>query len=219
MEIHVLEQIPSQFSRFMAELRDVEIQKDPMRFRANLHRIGQVFAYEISKELAYETRSVQTPLGEKIMRLPAEEPVVASILRAGLPLHQGILSVFDRAGCAFISAYRKHDETGTFNIKMEYVSCPDIEGKTLILCDPMLATGASMKICLQALLEYGQPAHIHLVSAIASQEGMDYIEKNVPYSHCSLWIGSVDEEMTAQSYIVPGLGDAGDLAFGPKMQS
>ncbi len=218
METHVLEQIPSQFARFMAELRDVEIQKDPMRFRTNLHRIGQIFAYEISKELPYETKVVQTPLGEKIMSVPAQEPVVACILRAGLPLHEGILSFFDRAGSAFISAYRKHDEDGHFEIKMEYLSCPDLEGKTLILCDPMLATGSSMKVCYQGLLEYGRPAHTHIVSVIAAQEGVDYVQENLSSSGCTLWVGSVDEELTAQSYIVPGLGDAGDLAYGKKLQ-
>lgn len=203
----------------MAELRDAEIQKDPLRFRENLRRIGQIFAYEISKELSYETRCIQTPLGEKVMAVPAEEPVVASILRAGLPLHEGILSFFDRAGNAFISAYRKHDETGAFRVKMDYVSCPDLYEKTVILCDPMLATGASMDVCYHALTEFGKPKYVHLVSIIAAQEGIDYLQKHLPYNNCTLWIGSVDEELTAQSYIVPGLGDAGDLAFGEKLQN
>lgn len=219
MEIRILDQEPSQFARYMAELRDVQIQKDPMRFRENLRRIGRIFAYEISKEFHYANTCIQTPLGEKVMQVPDEEPVVASILRAGLPLHEGVLSVFDRAGNAFISAYRKHDETGAFQIKMDYVSCPDLKDKTLILCDPMLATGSSMSICYQGLTEYGKPRHTHLVSIIAAQEGVDYLQKHLPYNDCTLWIGSLDEELTAQSYIVPGLGDAGDLAFGMKLQA
>ncbi len=219
MEIKILDNCPSWFNRFMSELRDKDIQKDSMRFRENLRRIGQIFAYEISKNLAYRLQTVSTPLGEKPMQLPVEDPVIASILRAGLPLHQGVLSFFDRAENAFISAYRKHDETGAFRIKMDYVSCPDLQDKTLILCDPMLATGASMDVCYHGLLDYGTPVHTHLVSVIAAQEGIDYLQKHLPYDNCTLWVGSVDEELTAQSYIVPGLGDAGDLAFGCKLQN
>lgn len=219
MEIKLLEERNSWFLRFMSELRDREIQCDPMRFRENLRRIGQIFAYEISKEMEYQLQTVQTPLGEKAMNLPVEDPVVASILRAGLPLHEGVLSFFDRAGNAFISAYRKHDETGAFQIKMDYVSCPDLENRTLILCDPMLATGSSMAICYRSLLDYGKPKHVHLVSVIAAAEGIEYLQKQIPSGNCTLWIGSVDEELTAQSYIVPGLGDAGDLAFGCKLQN
>lgn len=219
MEINILDKRNSWFLRFMSELRDRDIQQDPMRFRENLRRIGSIFAYEISKELPYRLETVQTPLGEAVMNLPVEEPVVASILRAGLPLHEGILSFFDRAGNAFISAYRKHDETGAFQIKMDYVSCPDLEGKNLILCDPMLATGSSMAVCYKALLEYGKPAHTHLVSVIVAGEGLDYLKKQISSDDCTLWVGSVDEELTAQSYIVPGLGDAGDLAFGCKLQN
>ncbi len=219
MEIKLLEERNSWFLRFMSELRDREIQRDPMRFRENLRRIGQIFAYEISKEMEYQLQTVQTPLGEKAMNLPVEDPVVASILRAGLPLHEGVLAFFDRAGNAFISAYRKHDETGAFQIKMDYVSCPDLEGRTLILCDPMLATGSSMAICYRSLLDYGRPKHVHLVSVIAAAEGVEYLQKQIPSDNCTLWIGSVDEELTAQSYIVPGLGDAGDLAFGCKLQN
>lgn len=219
MEIKLLEERNSWFLRFMSELRDREIQRDSMRFRENLRRIGQIFAYEISKEMDYQLQTVQTPLGEKAMNLPVEDPVVASILRAGLPLHEGFLSFFDRAGNAFISAYRKHDETGAFQIKMDYVSCPDLENRTLILCDPMLATGSSMAICYRSLLDYGKPKHVHLVSVIAAAEGVEYLQKQIPSDNCTLWIGSVDEELTAQSYIVPGLGDAGDLAFGCKLQN
>ncbi|MDE6494423.1 MAG: uracil phosphoribosyltransferase [Bacteroidales bacterium] len=219
MEIKILDSRPSWFNRFMSELRDKDIQKDSMRFRENLRRIGQIFAYEISKQLAYGPKMVTTPLGEKNMQVPVEDPVIASILRAGLPLHEGVLSFFDRAENAFISAYRKHDETGAFRIKMDYVSCPDLQDKTLILCDPMLATGSSMDVCYHGLLDYGTPAHTHLVSVIAAQEGLDYLQKHLPYENCTLWVGSVDEELTAQSYIVPGLGDAGDLAFGCKLQN
>lgn len=219
MKIKILDETNSWFLRFMSELRDQEIQQDPLRFRENLRRIGQIFAYEISKEFPYQLQTVQTPLGEKAMNLPMENPVVASILRAGLPLHEGVLSFFDRADNAFISAYRKHDETGAFQIKMDYVSCPDLQDKTLILCDPMLATGASMEICYKALMDYGTPKHTHLVAIIAAAEGIDYLSKHIHSEHCTLWVGSVDEELTAQSYIVPGLGDAGDLAFGRKLQN
>lgn len=218
MEIKILDQKPSQFLRFMAELRDERIQKDSMRFRENLRRIGRIFAFEISKELPFHEITVSTPLGEKVMQAPAQEPVIASILRAGLPLHEGLLSVFDRAENGFISAYRKHDETGTFQIKMDYVSCPDLEDKTLILCDPMLATGSSMAVCHDALQEYGKPRFTHFVSVIASQKGVDYLRQKFGHRDCTLWVGSIDPELTSKSYIVPGLGDAGDLAFGEKLQ-
>ncbi|MEG2666726.1 MAG: uracil phosphoribosyltransferase, partial [Bacteroidales bacterium] len=204
------------FNQFIAELREETIQKDSMRFRRNLQRIGEIFAYEISKELNYKTDIINTPLGNKAMELPTEQPIIASILRAGIPLHEGLLSYFDKASNAFISAYRTHDETGAFSIKLGYVSCPDLSNKTLILCDPMLATGSSMEICYRSLIERGTPAHTHLVSIIAAQEGIDYLQKHLPSKNYTLWVGAIDEELTAQSYIVPGLGDAGDLAFGSK---
>lgn len=218
MEIKNLGAGNSLLNRFVSELRDAEVQKDTMRFRCNVARIGEIFAYEISKELVYRKFSIETPLGTKVMDLDIEDIVVVSILRAGLPLHEGVLSFFDRASNGFISAYRKHDETGTFNIQLGYASCPNLEGKTLILCDPMLATGASMEICYNSLLEYGKPSHTHIVSVIAAQEGLNHLKRVLNYKNIDVWIAALDEELTAQSYIVPGLGDAGDLAYGPKLQ-
>lgn len=200
----------------LAELRDVSIQQDPMRFRFNLERIAELMAYEISKTLAYQKTEVQTPLGSTEVMCYAEQPVVASIMRAGLPMHQGLLRIFDRAPNAFVSAYRKHHKDGTFEINLEYVSCPSLEGKTLIICDPMLATGASMAMTVQALEAFGKPKMVHLVTAIAAADGVDYVKRKLPKAQ--LWVGAIDEELTAKSYIVPGLGDAGDLAFGEKLQ-
>jgi len=204
------------FDQFLRELRDVDIQKDRMRFRRNLERIGELMAYEISKELDWQTRPVTTPLGEAQVPVLSQQPVVASILRAGLPMHQGVLNYFDHADNCFISAYRmNHREDGTFDIKVEYLSSPSVEGRTVILCDPMLATGGSMVLAHRALLRRGSPAHVHVVSAIASTEGVEHCKRHLP-RNCTLWIAGLDEELTAQAYIVPGLGDAGDLAFGTK---
>jgi uracil phosphoribosyltransferase len=207
---------PSVANQFLAELRDVQVQTDRMRFRRNLERLGEVLAYEISKTLSYETREVETPLGMATMQLPASRVVLATILRAGLPLHQGMLSFFDQAGSAFISAYRKHHKDGSFEISMEYVSCPELDGCTLIVIDPMMATGASMDVTLKALLENGTPEKIHIVSAVASSHALESIRRLHPDT--SVWIGAEDEELTARSYIVPGLGDAGDLCYGEKLQ-
>lgn len=204
------------FNQFVAELRDVTVQKDSMRFRRNLERIGEVAAYEISKRLTYETKNITTPLGEAHMQLIKQQPVVATILRAGLPLHQGVLNYFDKAENAFISAFRKHHKDGTFDIQLEYVAAPDINNKILILTDPMLATGSSLVMVYKALLQRGTPSHTHIVSAIASAEGVEYLKKHLPLN-VTIWCGAIDEELTAQSYIVPGLGDAGDLAFGEKL--
>ena len=187
-----------------------------MRFRRNLERLGEVIAYEISKTLQYETKEVETPLGVANIPLPAQEVVLGTILRAGLPFHQGFLNYFDDAGSAFISAYRKHHKDGSFDIELEYVSCPDLTDKVLIMVDPMLATGASMNIALQKIKTNGQPSAIHAVTAIASRQGLNYVKRNNPDTH--IWMGALDEELTAKSYIVPGLGDAGDLAYGPKLQ-
>jgi len=203
-------------SRFIFELRSIEIQKDSMRFRRNLERIGEIFAYEISKELQYETVAVQTPLGIADMALPSDQIVVASILRAGLPMHQGFLNYYDNSENAFISAYRKYSKDGTFNIQFEHLSCPAIGGKVLILADPMLATGASMVLAYKALIEKGKPKHTHIVSIIASKEGVEFTRKNLLNKNVTLWLGAVDDELTVKSYIVPGLGDAGDLAYGGK---
>ena len=198
-------------NKFVAELRDVNIQQDSMRFRRNLERLGEVMAYEISKTLIYKTKNIETPLGIAKTKLSDQ-----SIVRAGLPFHQGLLNYFDGAGNAFISAYRKHHKDGTFEIEMEYVSCPDLTDKVLILSDPMLATGASMNITLQELKNFGEPAKVHVVTAIASKLGLDYLKRNNPGVH--FWLGALDDELTAKSYIVPGLGDAGDLAYGAKAQ-
>jgi len=196
-------------------LRDVNVQNDRQRFRRNLERIGEIAAYEISRTMRYEERDFTTPLGVSSMQVHAEEPVIATILRAGLPLHQGILNYFDQADNAFISAYRKHHKDGSFEISLEYVAAPSLDGRVVILTDPMLATGQSMVMTYKAMLEKGVPAHTHVVSVIASKLGVDYVKKHLS-ENITLWIGAVDEELTAQSYIVPGLGDAGDLAYGEK---
>lgn len=203
-------------NQFVGELRDVNIQKDRMRFRRNLERVGEVLAYEISKTLDYKEKEVETPLGIAKVQVPAEKIVLGTILRAGLPLHQGLLNVFDQADNAFISAYRKHHKDGSFEINMEYVSCPDLSDTILILADPMLATGASMSIAIDGLAQYGKPKQIHVVTAIASDNGVKHIRRLFPKA--KIWAGAIDEELTAKSYIVPGLGDAGDLCYGEKMQ-
>ncbi|MFN5324475.1 MAG: uracil phosphoribosyltransferase [Bacteroidota bacterium] len=213
--VRILSEQNSIISRFIAELRDVNVQNDRQRFRRNLERIGEIAAYEISRTMRYEERDFTTPLGVSSMQVHAEEPVIATILRAGLPLHQGILNYFDQADNAFISAYRKHHKDGSFEISLEYVAAPSLDGRVVILTDPMLATGQSMVMTYKAMLEKGVPAHTHVVSVIASKLGVDYVKKHLS-ENITLWIGAVDEELTAQSYIVPGLGDAGDLAYGEK---
>jgi uracil phosphoribosyltransferase len=202
---------------FVSELRNVEIQHDRMRFRRNLERIGEVAAYEISKHLAHQQVETPTPLGTSQCKLLAEQPVLATILRAGLPLHQGLLNYFDRADNAFISAYRKHHPDGSFEISMEYVSSPDLEDRILIISDPMIATGASLVKTIQFLREEGKPKEVHIVCAIACTVGIEYVHRNEP--NVKIWCGAIDEELTAKSYIVPGLGDAGDLAYGTKQQA
>jgi uracil phosphoribosyltransferase len=201
---------------FIAELRDIGIQKDSMRFRRNLERIGEIFAYEISKTFKYEKKSIKTPLGESEMMLPVNEIVLGAIMRAGLPLHNGLLSFFDHAQNAFISAFRKYHKDGSFDIQFGYLSSPSIENKTLILSDPMLATGSSMVLAYKSMLERGQPSHTHIVSVVASKEGVEYLKRNLPEKDFTLWLGGIDDELTAKAFIVPGLGDAGDLAYGPK---
>ena len=215
--IHNLSHRHSIFNQFIAEIRDAEVQKDPMRFRRNLERIGEVFAYEISKTLSYVEEETTTPLGIAITRQLTEQPVIAGILRAGLPLHNGLLNYFDRAQNAFISAYRRHHKNNTFEIMLEYIACPDLNDKTVILCDPMLASGSSIVLAYKALLTKGTPRHIHIVTAIASSQGIDHVRASLPDANFTLWCGDVDEELTAQAYIVPGLGDAGDLAYGDKL--
>ncbi len=201
---------------FLAELRDNTIQKDSMRFRRNLERIGEILAYEISKTLIYKPTEVETPMGIAKVDLPAERVVLATIMRAGLPLHQGFLNYFDKSQNAFLSAYRKHHKDGTFEIKLDYISCPNLDDCHLIIADPMLATGASMDVGIKALLEYGTPKQLHIASVVCSTHGYNYIKRLYP--DAQFWLGAIDEELTAKSYIVPGLGDAGDLAFGSKLQ-
>lgn len=201
----------------MLELRDTTIQQDPLRFRRNLDRIGEIMAYEISKTLDYETVEVTTPLGTAPCQQPADKVVLATILRAGLPFHHGFLSYFDRAENAFVSAYRRYKEKGdSFDVLVEYLASPSIEGKVLVLVDPMLATGSSMELAYKAMLTKGNPARIHVASVIASQKGVDYVKQHFPAERTTLWVGAIDREVNAHSYIVPGLGDAGDLAYGEK---
>lgn len=199
---------------FIAELRDEQIQKDAMRFRKNMERLGAFFAYEISKTLKYKQVDTQTPLGIATSSVLAQQPVLATILRAGLPMHQGLLSVFDQAESAFITAYRKTKKNGDFIIQMEHISAPDLEGKTVILADPMLATGLSIVLCAKELINAYKIEKLHIVCAIASAEGVKHVRANLPKA--DLWLGAIDDEMTSKSYIVPGLGDAGDLAYGVK---
>lgn len=206
----------SVFNQFVAELRDVQVQKDSMRFRRNLERTGEIAAYEISRRFDYATKEIQTPLGIATVSVPSDQVVVASIMRAGLPLHQGFLNYFDKAGNAFISAYRHYDKDGSFEIKFEYISSPEITDKVVVLVDPMLASGASMVIAYKALLEKGRPKHTHIFSIIASCEGIAHVKKSLSMKNVTLWVGAIDDELTVKSFIVPGLGDAGDLAFGGK---
>ncbi len=208
----------SLLNHWVAELRDVHVQNDRMRFRRNIERIGEVAAYELSKTLQYKTVEVTTPLGIAPTQLLTEQPVLATILRAGLPLHQGMLNYFDKADNAFISAYRKHHPDGSFEISLEYLSCPNLNGRVLILCDPMLATGASLVETIQAIQKTYTPAQIHIVVTIASQKGIEHVEKELG-ADTPIWCAAIDPVLNDKSYIVPGLGDAGDLAFGTKMQS
>lgn len=202
-------------SSWIGELRSVEIQTDRMRFRRNLERIAEVAAYEISQELEWEDVDIQTPLGIATCKQLKEQPVLATILRAGLPMHDGMLNFFDKADNAFISAYRKHRHDGTFDISLEYMSCPPLAGRTIIITDPMLATGASLVKSIQYMKNEGEPAKVHIVAAIACTSGIEYIKLEHP--EVKIWCGEIDDELTAKGYIVPGLGDAGDLAFGLKV--
>lgn len=218
MKVINLSETNSVLNNFVAQMRDKVIQKDPLRFRHNLERLGQIFAYEISKTMEYTTKEVVTPLGIAQMNVPAEQVVVSTILRAGLPLHSGILDFFDDAQNAFVAAYRKYNKGGGFEIKIEYCTTPPLDGKTLILADTMLATGSSLEIAINTLKEKGAPAKIHLVCPIASQYAVDYLKKVfMDEDNMTLWTAAVDEELTTHSYIVPGLGDAGDLAYGEKL--
>lgn len=214
--LYNLSETNSLAEQFVAELRDVTIQNDRMRFRRNMERLGEIFAYEISKRLDWIDTEVTTPLGIARSKALKEQPVLATILRAGIPLHQGLLNFFDRADNAFIAAYRKHNKDGSFFINLGYLTSPPLAGRVVILSDPMLATGASLVLTIQELLKEGAPKHIHIVTAIASTIGIAHVKTNL--SNVTIWTGAVDNELTAKAYIVPGLGDAGDLAFGEKMQ-
>ncbi|HBL75883.1 MAG: uracil phosphoribosyltransferase [Bacteroidetes bacterium GWF2_42_66] len=219
MEVKILGETNSIFNQYIAEIRDEIVQKDSLRFRRNLERLGEVFAYEISKTLCYKINDVKTPLGiAKVPKLKSQ-PVLATILRAGLPLQQGLLNIFDQSENAFISAYRKYDENNEFHIEFEYLASPSLDEKVVIISDPMLASGASMEIGYRALLEKGTPNHVHLVAIIGSRKGLEYVTGKIKAENVTLWLGAIDEDMNEKSYIIPGLGDAGDLAFGPKIDS
>lgn len=207
----------SLLSCWMSEVRNTDVQNDRMRFRKNIERIGEVAAYHISQHLKYKEVTIQTPMGEANCMELEEQPVLATILRAGLPLHQGLLNFFDKADNAFIAAYRKHHKDGSFEIDQQYVTCPNIDDKVLILSDPMLATGASLALAIETLTDEYKPAEIHIVSVIACTVGIEYIKRKFP--NVNIWVGGIDDELTAKGYIVPGLGDAGDLCYGEKEQS
>ena len=203
-------------NKFVAELRDVDIQKDSLRFRRNVERIGEIMAYEISKEFHYSTKDIQSPLGIAPMNTPDDQIVISTILRAGLPFHQGFLRYLDNAENAFVSAYRKYKDRLNFDIHIEYIASPRLTGKTLIISDPMLATGSSMELAYEALLTKGVPGHVHVASIISSKQALDYLQKKMPDDKTTIWIAALDNDLDDHSYIVPGLGDAGDLAFGEK---
>lgn len=216
--VHILGQENTILSKFIAQIRDSRIQLDSMRFRRNVERVGEIMSYEISKTLNYQTQAVETPLGEAEMSLISDKVVIATVLRAGLPLQQGFLNYFDDAECAFVSAYRKNKKDGTFKINVEYVSCGDLEGKILILVDPMLATGQSLRMTYETLVAHGgEPLHTHIASVIASEQGVEYAQQHLPAGKTTLWLGAVDAELTSKAYIVPGIGDAGDLCYGKKL--
>lgn len=213
--MYILTESSSLAHNFLAEIRDVDIQKDRAKFRRNMERIGEIMAYEISKHLHYEAKEVETELGKKATKKLKDQPVLVTILRAGLPLHQGMLNYFDGADNAFIGAYRGiHDAKEDFDIEMDYITSPDIQGKTLIICDPMIATGKSIEKAYHAMLRYGIPKKTYIVAAIASARGARFVQARMP--ECRLYLGDVDKELNSKSYIVPGLGDAGDLSYGDK---
>jgi len=214
--IHNLSKTNSIFNTFLAEMRDTSIQNDAMRFRRNLERIAEIMAYEVSKQLEYETTNVTTPLGEIETAQLKEQPVLATILRAGLGMHQGVLNYFDKAQSAFVSAYRKHSSAEDYEIYVEYIAAPVIDDKIVIITDPMLATGNSMVTVYKALLQRGKPKKVYILSAVAHADAIDFVRKHLP-ANTEIWVGAIDAELTAQSYIVPGLGDAGDLAYGLKV--
>lgn len=216
MEVINFAETPSLVGQYMSELRDINVQKDMLRFRRNLERIGEIMAYEMSKRMRYKTVDVTTPLAVAPSQVLDEQVVLATIFRAGIPFHQGFLSYFDHAQNAFVSAYRKYREKENFDVLIEYLASPRIDGKVLVLCDPMLATGSSMELSYRALLTKGEPKHVHVCSVIASQKAVDYVKSVFPADKTTVWIGAIDGVINDHSYIVPGLGDAGDLCFGTK---
>ena len=215
--MHILSNEVSLVNSWINELRNVKVQTDRMKFRRNMERIGEIAAFEISKKLDYKEMEITTPLDKIKVKEIAVQPVITTILRAGVPLFQGVLNYFDKADCGFVAAYRKHDMNDYFSIKQDYLTCPNIEGRPLIVADPMLATGASLIEALKDLLTHGKPSQIHIVAAIASRQGAEAIRTAYPEAH--IWIGAMDEELTSKGYITPGLGDAGDLSFGEKLQN
>ena len=216
MKIIPLGASDSLLGHYLAQIRDKAVQKDSMRFRQNMERIGEIFAYEISKTLAYKTVQTETPLGIADCRVLDEPLVLATILRAGLPVHDGLLHCFDGAQNAFVAAYRKYGKGNECDMLIEYQSCPPLEGKTLVIADAMLASGASMLMTYESLVANGEPKHTHIVCPVASRDGVENLSKNLPHKRVTFWVGAIDEELTNHSFIVPGLGDAGDLAFGDK---
>ncbi len=218
MKVNNLSLRNSILNQYIAEIRCELIQKDSLRFRRNLERFGEIFAYEISKELEYTPKKITTPLGIAEVPCLKEYPILATILRAGLPLHQGMLNTFDKAGNAYISASRRYDSENEFHIEFGYMSTPDPNEKVIIINDPMLASGASMEVAYRAMLQKGTPKHVHLVAIIASQKGVDFVKENIKEKNVTLWVGAIDPKTTEKMYIVPGIGDAGDLAFGSKME-
>lgn len=217
MKINNLSDNNSVLNHYIKEIRSVKIQKDSMRFRRNMERIGEIMAYEISKTMRYKAEDVKTPLGISATEVIDEKIVIATILRAGLPFHQGFLSYFDSAENSFVSAYRKYKDALKFDIHIEYIASPDLTGKTLIITDPMLATGGSMELAYGALLTKGKPAHIHIATVISSQVAIDYVASHFPEVKTTVWAAAIDPELNEHSYIIPGLGDAGDLAYGEKL--
>jgi uracil phosphoribosyltransferase len=216
--IHILNKENTILNKFLSQIRDKEVQKDSMRFRRNLERIGEIMSYEISKTLNYKSQVVETPLGEAVVEVISDDIVVATVLRAGLPFHQGFLNYFDDADNGFVSAYRKSRPDGSFIVDVEYVSTSSLTGKTLILVDPMLATGTSLMLVYDALVRRaGEPEHTHFAAVFASEQGVDYVKRHTNPARCTLWCAAVDQELTSKSYIVPGIGDAGDLAYGEKL--
>ncbi len=216
MEVINFDERPSLMSQFVRELRDINIQGDMLRFRRNLERIGEIMAYEISKTLSYGKVDIYTPLDSMQCDEISDQVVLATIFRAGVPFHKGFLNYFDHAGNAFVSAYRKYKDNEHFDVHIEYIASPRLDGKTLIIADPMLATGASMELSYKALLTKGEPSHIHIASIIASQAAVNYIKSVFPADKTTIWVAAIDPIINSHSYIIPGLGDAGDLAYGPK---